>query len=58
MWIDPEGDDPNLSVAERRLNSFVQNPVSLWLNSINKGVKEAMPTYTSDKYRENRDNGE
>ena len=29
MWIDPEGDDPNLSVAERKLNSFVQNPVSI-----------------------------
>lgn len=55
--INPTEDD-NLNPLTRRSSAFVNNPVSVFLNSINKSVKEAMPTYTPDKYRENRDNGE
>lgn len=56
MIVNPEA-DPNLNWAERRLAAYVNNPVSLTLNSIQKTVKENMPTYQTDQYRQNVEEG-
>lgn len=56
MIVNPEA-DPNLNWAERRLAAYVNNPISLTLNSIQKTVKENMPTYQTDQYRQNVEDG-
>ncbi len=56
MIVNPEA-DPNLNWAERRLAAYVNNPISLTLNSIQKTVKENMPTYQTDQYRQNVEEG-
>lgn len=56
MIVNPEA-DPDLNWGERRLAAYVNNPVSLTLNSIQKTVKENMPTYQTDQYRQNVEDG-
>lgn len=56
MIVNPEA-DPNLNWAERRLAAYVNNPISLTLNSIQKTIKENMPTYQTDQYRQNVEEG-
>ena len=47
-----------LSMAERMADAFVRNPVSIYLNSVNKWAKDVAPTYKSDEYMMNSENGE
>lgn len=53
----PEMEKGVQGFAEERLDTFVANPVSLWLNSINKWTKEKFPTYNTDQSKLNREEG-
>ena len=58
MVFNPYDDgETGMNWGERQLDKFVNNPVSLWLNSINKSVKEELPTYHTDEYNQNMSEG-
>lgn len=56
-FTNPEMDKGVQGFVEERLDTFVANPVSLWLNSINKWTKEKFPTYNTDQAMLNREEG-
>ena len=49
-----ENEHPDIGAGYQILDSFANNPASLWLNDIQqKGMTDWMPTYTSQEYRKN-----